>query len=294
MARAGVTHFEPHIDEAARSFANQLLRARDALTCDELKWSRASRLLEDMGKVRGTQFDKFSESFNRDFPGKVFGDVILDLPELTDGKSAAIRRRFCGVGVFFNDVRSHELSKRRHTRRFAWHACRQKLCASQADGPQDFIASKKIDNLDAVCTCGVAHFKRGQEWLDRDVEGQIIEILTGWRFEAYFIRRARTRTNRSPAWICRVIHFPPTSRSWNSAMPRRLQEMWGSGVAGTRNRSTTRGSRQRRAYSPGHWSATLSATTSPVRYRGKAAAVLRSGVFGFTSFPIFASPSHPS
>jgi hypothetical protein len=57
--------------------------------------------------------------------------------------------------------------------------------------------------------------------------------------------------------------------------------MCGSGVAGTRKRSTTRGSRQRRAYSPGQCSAALSATTSPVRYRGKAAAVLRSGVVAF-------------
>lgn len=46
--------------------------------------------------------------------------------------------------------------------------------------------------------------------------------------------------------------------------------------------SLSRDELQRSHAGPGHWSATLSATTCPVRYRGKAAAVLRSGVFAFT------------
>jgi hypothetical protein len=36
MAWAGVAHFKTDIDEAARSFADQLLRARNSLASDKL------------------------------------------------------------------------------------------------------------------------------------------------------------------------------------------------------------------------------------------------------------------
>jgi hypothetical protein len=49
------------------------------------------------------------------------------------------------------------------------------------------------------------------------------------------------------------------------AEPLALQVMSGSGVAGTRKLSTTRGSRQSRTYSPVQPSAALSARTSPLR-----------------------------
>src|SRR5689334_17766989 len=62
MAWAGVANVEAHIDKAARGFTNQLLGARDSLSRDELQRSHAGRLLEHMGKVRGTQFHQFSES----------------------------------------------------------------------------------------------------------------------------------------------------------------------------------------------------------------------------------------
>ena len=85
MARAAVAHFETNIDKAARSFADQLLGARNTVAGDKLQRSHASRLLENMRKVRGAQFYQFSESFNRDFLSKMLGDVILDLAELTNG-----------------------------------------------------------------------------------------------------------------------------------------------------------------------------------------------------------------
>jgi hypothetical protein len=44
----------------------------------------------------------------------------------------------------------------------------------------------------------------------------------------------------------------------------RVQVINGSGVTGTSRRSTTRGSRQSRAWSPVHCSAVLSARTSPL------------------------------
>ena len=58
-------------------------------------------------------------------------------------------------------MRGHELSERRHTGRFARHARGEKLCAGQADGPQDFIATEKIDDLDAVCPTGITRLKLG-------------------------------------------------------------------------------------------------------------------------------------
>ena len=61
----------------------------------------------------------------------------------------------------------------------------------QADGPQDFVAAKEIDHLHAACVAGIARFERGQERLDGDVKGKIIELLTGWRLEAHFVGRAR-------------------------------------------------------------------------------------------------------
>ena len=64
MAWAGVANFEPDIDETARSFADQLLGAGDAFAGDELQRSQARGFLEDMGKMRGTQFDQCSESFD--------------------------------------------------------------------------------------------------------------------------------------------------------------------------------------------------------------------------------------
>src|SRR5437867_1588461 len=48
MARTGVADFERDLDLAARSFADQLLGARDALTGHELQRSHAGGLLEDM------------------------------------------------------------------------------------------------------------------------------------------------------------------------------------------------------------------------------------------------------
>src|SRR4051812_23881358 len=51
MARAGVTNFETDIYEAAGSFADELLGARDALAGYEVKGSHAGGLLEDVGKV---------------------------------------------------------------------------------------------------------------------------------------------------------------------------------------------------------------------------------------------------
>src|SRR5438034_834559 len=64
MARAAVADFEPDLDEAARSFADQLLGPRNALAGHELQRSHAGGLLEDMGKMRRTQFHQSSESFN--------------------------------------------------------------------------------------------------------------------------------------------------------------------------------------------------------------------------------------
>jgi len=64
MARAGVTDFEAHIDKAARSFADQLLGKRDSLAGDKLQRSHARRLLENMRKVRGAQFNQLSELFD--------------------------------------------------------------------------------------------------------------------------------------------------------------------------------------------------------------------------------------
>src|SRR4051812_40393420 len=54
MARACVANFECDIDEAARSFANHLLRTRDALPRHELERRHSGRLLEHMGEVRRT------------------------------------------------------------------------------------------------------------------------------------------------------------------------------------------------------------------------------------------------
>src|SRR5206468_7926190 len=73
----------------------------------------------------------------------------------------------------------------------ARHARGQKLRASQADGPQDFVAAEKVNDLHAVCAAGIACFERGQERLDGDVEGKIVEFFTGWRLETHFVGRAR-------------------------------------------------------------------------------------------------------
>src|SRR5439155_5952923 len=65
--------------------------------------------------------------------------------------------------------------------------------ARQADGPQDFIAAKIIHHLHAVCAAGITCLKRGQERLDGNVDGKIVEFFTGRRLEMHFVRRARTR-----------------------------------------------------------------------------------------------------
>jgi hypothetical protein len=51
MAWAGVADFEPDLDQAARTFADQLLGARDALAGHKLQRSHAGGLLEDMGNM---------------------------------------------------------------------------------------------------------------------------------------------------------------------------------------------------------------------------------------------------
>ena len=122
------------------------------------------------------------------------GDVILDLAELVNGQAAAMGWRLAQrARVFFHEMRSEELSERGDTGRLARHARGQKLRAGQADGPQDFVAAKKIHDLHAVCVAGIAGFKRGQERLDGDVERKIVEFLTGWRLEVHFVGRARAR-----------------------------------------------------------------------------------------------------
>ena len=88
--------------------------------------------------------------------------------------------RWAGVFLAVVYVRGHELCKRRYTGRFARYARVQKLCAGQANGPQVFIASEKIHNLDAVCLSGITRLQRSQERLDGDVDEKIIEFLTGW------------------------------------------------------------------------------------------------------------------
>src|SRR5436190_24193115 len=98
-----------------------------------------------MGKVRRTQFHEFSHLFNRDFLGKMFGDVILDFAELVNGQPAAIDGSPCWrARVFLDEMRGEELGERGDTRRLAWHARSQKLRARQADGPQNFVTAKKI------------------------------------------------------------------------------------------------------------------------------------------------------
>src|SRR5881392_495091 len=66
MARVTVTRFKSDLNETARCFADQLLCAGHALAGNELERSHARGLLEDMSKVRGTQFHQFGETFDRD------------------------------------------------------------------------------------------------------------------------------------------------------------------------------------------------------------------------------------
>ena len=151
--------------------------------------------LKTWAKVRRTQFHQFSESFDRDLLRQMLGDVILNLTELANGQPAAIGRRLAGnrARVFLDEMRGEKLGERGDTGRLARHARGQKLRAGQADGPQDFIATKIIHHLHAVCAARITRLKRGQERLDRDVDGKIVEFFTGRRLEAHFVRRARAR-----------------------------------------------------------------------------------------------------
>jgi len=95
-------------------------------------------------------------------------------------------------------------------------------------------------------------------------------------------------TNRSPPRICRVIHAHPRRVSRIPPCPEVAGNV-GFWVAGTRKRSTTRRSRHRRAKVPPHERHAIGQHFAGEN-TGKAAAVLRSGVFAFTSFPSSLSP----
>src|SRR3954469_20135778 len=97
-------------------------------------------------------------------------------------------RRLCRrARVFLYEVCGEKLRERGNTGRLARYAGGQQLSARQTDRPEDFIAPEKIDDLDAVCSAGVARFERGQKRIEREMEGKIVEFLTGGRLKAYFV-----------------------------------------------------------------------------------------------------------
>jgi len=52
-----------------------------------------------------------------------------------------------------------------------------------------FVSAEVVRHLYAVCASGVTGLKRGQEWLDSDVEGKIVKFLTGRGLEIHFVGR---------------------------------------------------------------------------------------------------------
>src|SRR3954470_22061572 len=117
----------------------------------------------------------------------MIGNVILNLAKLANGQPAPKSRRLRRLGIFLDNVRGHKLSERRNACRLARDPRGQKLRGSEADWPEDFVASEKIDNFHMGCASGIARFKRGQKRLDSYVEGEIFKRLTWRRLETHFV-----------------------------------------------------------------------------------------------------------
>ena len=57
MARTRVAHLERDLDQAARRFADELLRTGDSFAGNETQRRHAGRLLEDAREVEGTELN---------------------------------------------------------------------------------------------------------------------------------------------------------------------------------------------------------------------------------------------
>ena len=87
MARARVAHVKRDLNQAARRFADELLRMGDAFARNETQRRHASRLLEDTREVEGTELNELGQHFDRDLLGEMFRDEIPHLLKLADRQS---------------------------------------------------------------------------------------------------------------------------------------------------------------------------------------------------------------
>ena len=105
MARTGVADFERDFDEAARCFADQLLRLQHALSGHELQRRYPRGLLEHAREMERAQLCQLSQRLDGDAFCEVHTHIVLDLAEPCDRQAAAIVRPLrCDVCVFLGDV----------------------------------------------------------------------------------------------------------------------------------------------------------------------------------------------
>ena len=102
MARARVADLQPHIDEAARGFADQLLRLGDPFARDELQRRQAGGLLEHPRKMEGAQFHQRRQRFDRNLLGEVLAQMIFHLAKLPDRQAAAEIGFLLALAVYFS------------------------------------------------------------------------------------------------------------------------------------------------------------------------------------------------